>query len=160
MRCKLTVRNRQRTRRINSRELRDTISELLGCLAIHDGELSVVLVNQKEITRLNQTFLRHKGPTDVITFNYLESPSRTAVFGDVVVCVDEAVGQARRFRSTWQYEVVRYIAHGVLHLLGYDDQRKTARRKMQTAEEDLIRYLASHGRLSPIGHDSTLPGSR
>lgn len=122
--------------------------ELLDRLGIQQCELSVLLLNEKEIAQINETFLRHKGSTDVITFNYLDSPARTTVAGDVLVCVDEAIGQARRFRTTWQSELVRYIVHGVLHLLGYDDRRKTSRQKMRRAENALMRQLSARERLS------------
>jgi probable rRNA maturation factor len=56
--------------------------------------------------------------------------------------VDEAILQARRFRTTWQAEVMRYIIHGTLHLLGYDDLRMPARRMMKRQENRLLRRLA------------------
>jgi probable rRNA maturation factor len=52
------------------------------------------------------------------------------------------VQQARRFRTTWQSELVRYVVHGVLHLLGYDDRDSRARRRMKAAEDALVRRLA------------------
>ena len=63
--------------------------------------------------------------------------------GEIFVCVDEAVSQARRFRTTWQRELVRYVVHGVLHLLGYEDLHSRTRRKMKVAEDTLVRQLSS-----------------
>ena len=62
--------------------------------------------------------------------------------GEIFVCLDEAMSQARRFRTTWQRELVRYVVHGVLHLLGYDDLNNRARRRMKAAEDTLVRQLA------------------
>jgi rRNA maturation RNase YbeY len=62
--------------------------------------------------------------------------------GEIFVCLDEAVSQARQFHTTWQSEVVRYVVHGVLHLLGYDDLDTRARRKMKKAEDALVGRLA------------------
>ena len=62
--------------------------------------------------------------------------------GEIFVCIDEAESQARRFGTTWQSELVRYIVHGVLHLLGHDDQDSRARRRMKKAEGTLLRSLA------------------
>ena len=53
-----------------------------------------------------------------------ETPVLLCCTGKSFVCLDEAVRQARRFHTTWQSELVRYVVHGVLHLLGYDDQRR------------------------------------
>jgi rRNA maturation RNase YbeY len=63
--------------------------------------------------------------------------------GEIFVCLDEAVSQARRFHTTWQSELVRYVVHGVLHLLGYDDAASRARRRMKEAEDNLVGQLAS-----------------
>ena len=114
--------------------------------------------------RLNESFLHHRGSTDVITFDYTEAvrgrtrwhlavaekklhakqqDDRPALLhGEIFLCANEAVVQARRFRATWQSELVRYVVHGVLHLLGYDDRNRGARRKMKAAEERLVRQLA------------------
>jgi probable rRNA maturation factor len=105
-------------------------------------DLGVYLVAAPEMTRLNETFLRHQGSTDVITFNYAELPESESLHGEIFVCLDEAECQARRFRTTWQSELVRYVVHGVLHLLGYDDQQSRARLRMRAAENDLVRRLA------------------
>ena len=56
--------------------------------------------------------------------------------------MDEAIAQARRFRSTWQSELVRYLIHGILHLRGFDDLRHSDRRKMKREESRLLRLLA------------------
>ena len=62
--------------------------------------------------------------------------------GESFVCLDEAVSQARRFHTTWQTELVRYVVHGVLHLLGYDDAASRARHKLKEAEDTLVGRLA------------------
>jgi probable rRNA maturation factor len=63
--------------------------------------------------------------------------------GELFICVDEAIRQAKRFRTTWQSELMRYIVHGVLHLLGHDDHRAADRLKMKREENRLVRKLAS-----------------
>ena len=127
-------------------------------------DLAFNLVSKSEITRLNEAFLHHKGSTDVITFDYSERagmPRRQSsrdkrlghnrgrqdtspgmLHGEIFVCVEEAVSQSRRFHVAWQTELVRYAVHGVLHLLGYDDQDAGDRRKMSQAEDNLVRELA------------------
>ena len=55
--------------------------------------------------------------------------------------MDDAVAQATEFKTTWQSEVVRYVVHGVLHLLGHDDLQPDLRRKMKREENRLVRRL-------------------
>ena len=70
-----------------------------------------------------------------------EVPGR--VFGDIYVCVDEAVAQSKRFRASWQEEIVRYVVHGILHLLGHDDRKARSRKTMKRLENELVAELAA-----------------
>ena len=156
----VTIQNRQRTRAIDSRQLRQITAGLLNdLLGVKRAELGVTLVASAEMTHLNESFLRHRGSTDVITFDYREPGTGevgTAIHGEIFVCVDEAIIQARRFRATWQSEVMRYVAHGILHLLGYDDHRAADRRRMKREETRLIRLLATRFPLSRLARKTKL----
>ncbi len=147
----LALHDRQITRPVNRPLLRRLakflVQELLG---IQDYDLGVYLVGTQEIMRLNEDFLRHRGATDVITFDYGEPsrPERRA--GEIFICLDEAIVQARRFRATWQEEMVRYLVHGLLHLSGFDDQQTPARRRMKREEDRLAKELGRRFRLSSL----------
>jgi rRNA maturation RNase YbeY len=68
--------------------------------------------------------------------------TRPTLHGELFICVDEAVLQAKNFKTSWQSEIVRYVVHGVLHLLGHDDLKPGLRRKMKREENRLVRLLA------------------
>lgn len=145
----LVIANRQRTKRIDSRWLKQIVLVLLGELNITDAELGIHLVGADEMARVNWQFLQHKGSTDVITFDHQEpAPKSTApdpqlrIHGELFICVDDAISQARKFKTIWQSETVRYVIHGLLHLLGHDDLRPDLRRKMKREENRLLRGLA------------------
>ena len=76
--------------------------------------------------------------------------SRPTLHGEIFICVDEAVSQARKFGVSWQSEVARYVIHGVLHLLGHDDLRAGARCKMKREENRLLRELSRRFALSKL----------
>jgi len=159
----LTISNRQRTKPINVRQLRQIIRVLLeDLLQLDQVELGISFVGAAEMTRVNETFLQHAGSTDVITFDYLDArPASTnlkpaPVHGELFICVDEAVTQARRFRTTWQSELIRYIIHGLLHLLGHDDHGVVARRQMKRAEGRLLQQLGARFPLSRLGRKPRL----
>ena len=148
----LLVRNHQRTCCVNVSLLRQISRNLLrDVFAQREVELAVHLVGRKEITRLNETFLRHKGGTDVIAFDYRDEPESETLCGEIVICVEEALVQARRFRTCWQNEVIRYLVHGLLHLAGYDDRHPRARQKMKRVEDRLLKEVAGRFTLSQIG---------
>ena len=161
----LSLHNRQRLRRLDLPLLR-RIAQALVRETWPDGslELAIHVVAAPEMTRLNETFLRHQGSTDVITFDYSEKAGRASrrplpaqvaaertdrpntcpalLHGEIFICADEAVAQARRYGTSWQSELVRYIVHGLLHLLGYDDRQRRARARMKRAEGAHLRSLA------------------
>lgn len=130
----LVLRNRQKTRLINLRLLRSLILFILRQLAQREQfELGVHLVTAREMAKINESFLQHEGSTDVITFDYREE-NESGLHGEIFICIDDAVTQAREFHTTWQTELARYVAHGILHLEGYDDLRASTRKKMKRME--------------------------
>lgn len=138
----LTVSNRQRVRKINPRSVKETAAATLADLKIQEVELGIVLVSAKEMASLNESFLGHEGPTDVITFDYSESKTPAGIQGEISICVPEAERQAKLFGTDWKSEVARYVIHGILHLAGYDDLEPVARKKMKREEDRLVRKLA------------------
>src|SRR5439155_4782764 len=62
--------------------------------------------------------------------------------GEIFICIDDAVKQARQFRTTWQSELVRYLTHGVLHAVGYDDLTPADRCVMKREENRLLGMLS------------------
>src|SRR5205807_7637515 len=108
-----------------------------------------------EIQQLNETWLRHRGTTDVITFDYNDPALPRLLAGEIFVCVPQAVAQARQFNTTWQSEVVRYIVHGILHLCGLDDRTATKGRAMKKVENQWMKVLASEFKFRRIGPGST-----
>src|SRR5665213_908583 len=164
----LVIVNRQRTKVINANLLKQIVGALLVELEISEAELGISLVGAKEMARVNRQFLQHEVSTDVITFDHDDvgqasrlSHSKSSTNGDrrdacptlhgeLFICVDDALAQAKKFKTIWQAEVVRYIVHGVLHLLGHDDLKPDLRRKMKREENRLVRRLAKRFSLAQL----------
>lgn len=148
----IVVRNRQQAQRLNTRLLREIVHALIVSeLFRQQFEIGITIVGELAMTRINETYLRHKGSTDVITFDYSDANCPECLAGELFVCLDEALVQAPRFRGSWQNELVRYIVHGILHLAGYDDKVTLARRKMKRKEDHVMRHLAIRFKLARIG---------
>jgi probable rRNA maturation factor len=145
----LYVRNRQRTRPINLKLLQSIAATLIDKTCPSDFRVGILLVGGPEMARLNEAFLNHAGPTDVLAFGYTADHCRS-LHGEVFICVDEALRQARRFRTSWQKEIVRYLAHGLLHFQGHDDSTAPARQRMKTVENTLVREAARRFCLSQL----------
>ena len=144
--CDLTLVNRQRDKRLNVRLLREVTEAALCELPDVTGwTLCIHFIGAKRMARINESHLNHEGATDVITFDYNEPATRSkqrVLNGEIFICVEVAVKQAREFKVTWQSEVVRYIVHGLLHLCGYDDLNASDRREMKRHENGLLKKLA------------------
>lgn len=147
----LEFRNRQRVRSLNLRLLKRITLDLLRNLPRRPlYDLVFYFVDALEMTRINETHLRHAGSTDVITFDYNDESEPGWLRGEIFICVDECIAHAARFRSTWQSELVRYVIHGVLHLSGYDDLKTADRVKMKHMENAVLRRLADRFALSQV----------
>jgi len=164
----LVIRNRQRARRVNVTLLRKmtkaTLDDLVG---LQEYELGIHLIAAPEMTLLNETFLQHKGSTDVITFDNSEPVPRhqtpdpkLQLQGEIFISINDAIKQARQFRTTWQSELTRYVIHGILHLLGHDDLNSTARRKMKREENRLLLEISLNFPIADLAKPSMRLGNR
>ena len=105
-----------------------------------DAELSLVLVNDEEIARLNWDYLGHEGPTNVISFPMLEGEFaglNPNVLGDIVISMETTLAHAEDGGYTPEEMMDFYLVHGLLHLLGYDhidDPEKAAVMEAKTEE--------------------------
>lgn len=91
-------------------------------------EIVIVLISDERMAKLHRQFLNQPGPTDVITFQH----------GEIFISVSTAKRQARQFGTPTQREIELYIAHGLLHLHGFDDRTPGQRRKMRAAEAAVL----------------------
>ena len=121
--------------------MKEIAAATIADLKIPRAELGIVLVGAEEMATINESFLGHEGPTDVITFDYSEPGVPAGIQGEIFICVPEAERQAKLFGTDWQSEIVRYVIHGILHLAGHDDLEPMARKKMKREEERLVRKL-------------------
>jgi len=144
--------NRQKTRKLRLPLLRRAARLLLEeLLARRDYELGVHFIDATEMARLNETFLGHPGSTDVLTFNHQENPAGQSLYGEIFICVDDALIHAHRFRVRWPWELTRYLVHGVLHLEGFDDTSPASRRAMKRRENSLLKALSVRFNLGKLG---------
>lgn len=111
---------------------------------VDEAEVSVALLDDAGIAALNEEYLDHPGPTDVISFALHEEGE--APLGDVYIGVEQAVRQAGEFGATPAEELLRLAVHGTLHVLGWDHPKDAARAgsEMFERQEALLKsFLAS-----------------
>jgi probable rRNA maturation factor len=121
---------------------------LLDALRLPEAELSLLLVSDAVMRRLNRAWRGRDRATDVLSFAQAEGPGGAppGLLGDVVISLDTARRQAAERAASLGSELDRLLVHGVLHLLGYDHERSPAEaRRMRRRERALARRLAERG---------------
>lgn len=138
---------------------------MLAALRLRKAELSVMLCDDSTIRALNRTHRKKNKPTDVLAFALAEGeqlPGAEGVLGDVVISLDTARRQAEeRGHGLWD-EVTLLLAHGLLHLIGYDHRDDEEERTMNARADMLIAAARSRpqGPRQPVDKDGKTPRGR
>ncbi|MFT7618545.1 MAG: putative rRNA maturation factor [Planctomycetota bacterium] len=109
-------------------------------------DMSIVLMDDEAIHRLNREFLDHDYATDVITFDLRDDGPGPGADAEIVISVDTAKREADLRNVSFKSEVLLYCIHGTLHLLGYDDHDPEDRRRMHARQTEI---------LAKIGYETT-----
>jgi probable rRNA maturation factor len=111
-------------------------------LADHDVRafaLSISFVDNREIATLNRERLGRTGPTDVIAFDLSEPGLPLEKVGDIYISKDAALENSARFGVRTEEEMLRLVVHGVLHVVGYRDQKPGEALKMKRVQERVVK---------------------
>ena len=134
------VARRGAARKAPVRRLKAKARRILRLLELTDCELSVALVGDEEIRRLNGRYRSLDEPTDVLSFPVDEPlPSGRRLIGDVIISVEKAARQARQRRRSLDDELEVLLIHGILHNLGYDHERSPEDERAMRAMEQRLR---------------------
>lgn len=121
--------------------LERAVRHLLQESRVLRAEISVAIVDDPTIHQLNRQFLQHDYPTDVLTFP-LESPEENGLLaGEIIVSWDTAQRHAAELGLSAEGELLLYVVHGTLHLLGFDDHEAEEAAAMRNAERDCLKQL-------------------
>jgi len=111
---------------------------------IGQAEISVAIVDDPTIRDLNRQYLEHDYETDVISFVLDWNEDTGALLGQLIVSTDTAATLAEDVGSTMQEELLLYVIHGMLHLVGYDDKQPAAAIEMRAAEKEYLSRSPHH----------------
>lgn len=112
--------------------------------AVGDCQLSVVVTTDDEIQDLNRQYAGEDRPTDVLSFSqeegeaFISAPDEPRHLGDVIISLETAERQAAEAGHDLDAEVAHLLAHGVLHLLGYDHAEAAEEREMRERERAVL----------------------
>ena len=130
-------------KKLSTRKFKKIALTILELAAEKNAELSVALIGNVEMRKLNAKYRKKDYPTDVLSFP-VEGvvPEATRLLGDVIISVDKAIEQAQARGHSSEQELITLLIHGVVHLLGYDHERSAPdARAMGRLEKRIYRQL-------------------
>lgn len=141
---KIFIRNLQRQVKIDRKKISSDSEKLLGLLGICNAELSIILVNDRKIRELNLKYRGKDKTTDVLSFPLHEEPRGLPFLplGDIAINLKAAQRDASEQKISLREHLRWLLAHGILHLLGYDHEKsRHAGKKMRLKEKKLLAGL-------------------
>lgn len=132
----VAIANQQELLALDEAQLRAAVTAVLAAEGPPAASVSVAVVDDPTIHRLNRQYLQHDYPTDVLSFVLDESEG--ALDGEIIVSAETAQAQAAQYGWEASAELLLYVIHGTLHLIGYDDLTPPEAARMRAAE---ARYL-------------------
>ena len=135
----VTVTNAQREEPVDTASLGRLLRRAVRQLDIDTrGTLAVTFIGARRMRTLNKRFLRHGRATDVLSFHYDGEP----VVGEILIAPGEARAYANRHGIAYEFELARYVVHGLLHWIGYEDRTPVEQRNMREMEDRLLGFRA------------------
>ena len=102
------------------------------------GNIDYIFCEDEYLQKMNQKYLNHDTLTDIITFDYSDG---RVISGDIFISTERVKDNADIFNKTFQEELLRVMAHGLLHLLGYNDKTDYEIKVMRKKEEEKIKLF-------------------
>jgi probable rRNA maturation factor len=133
---------KKKVKGVESKLLSKIAHRALEILGLSKVELSIALVSDAQIKRLNKLYRNKDKPTDVLSFPIGEKVEDWLILGDIVISVDTAKRQAQELGHSLEEELKRLLVHGLVHLLGYDHELGgEEEKKFFELEEFVLREL-------------------
>jgi len=111
------------------------ISAIIESENFLEGEINYIFCNDDYLHAINLQYLNHDTLTDIISFDYTEG---TLISGDIFVSIERVLDNAQEFKVSFEDELKRVLAHGVLHYCGYKDKSEEDAFLMRQKEDEKI----------------------
>jgi probable rRNA maturation factor len=124
---------------IDRARLNKAVRHVLSDAGIESAEISIAVVTDQRMQELNRHYLQHDYPTDVLSFVLAHDAKAKSLDGEIIVSSNYAAREAPRYGWTTGDELLLYVIHGALHLVGHDDTTPDGRHAMRQAEAEYLR---------------------
>jgi len=122
------------------KKLIDAVLKKIGFQELENGQINIKYTSEEEIKMLNEKFYKKEGVTNVLAFiNNQETPeNQERLIGEIAVCISQIEKEAKIYKKAVETRLKHMIVHGVLHLFGFDHQKKDEQKEMEQVEDDII----------------------
>lgn len=119
----------------NKLMIRKWVKSIIAAESKLPGDIAYIFCSDDYLASINEQYMHHHTLTDIITFDYSES---IRLSGDIFISIDRVFENAVKFGVSRNQELARVMAHGILHLAGYDDKSRKEKELMRSKEETFI----------------------
>lgn len=137
---RIALNNQQANYRVDVRRLKQGVRTVLESAGVASAVISLAVVDDATMHALNRQYLQHDYPTDVLSFVLEDDDDHLE--GEIIISADYAAREAEQFGWRAQDEMLLYVIHGTLHLVGYDDLEPGLQAEMRAKERE---HLAAFG---------------
>lgn len=140
----IQIEDRSASKAIDVELLKKKVKSILAAMKWEKAAVSILLVTDAEIRKINKKHLNHDWATDVISFSHLDHEGVQPLvggrpfLGDIVISVATARRNAKEYGNSLLYEICFYVCHGILHIAGFDDSTKKDRQRMLAIQAALL----------------------
>lgn len=121
--------------RINKKKLLSIVKILLKNLNKKFESVEISFLKDEDVFKMNKNFLNHDVLTDILTFPYSEKEPYST---EIIISFERAKENAKKYKVKYEEEILRLIAHGLLHTIGFNDFTKSEKLKMRREEKKLL----------------------
>jgi probable rRNA maturation factor len=138
--CNVTVRIFHPHKNLDEKRIASRINKIMRLADIRADELSVIFVDDSQMTEYNKSYLSREGTTDVLAFPYNETNEEGKFnLGDIIISAETAERQAKELGHDFSYETDVLMTHALLHLAGFDHTRDKG--QMIREQERIVQFL-------------------
>lgn len=140
--------NEQSFRPLDCGKIQDRVQVFLEKLDLGEWQVAIVFVGIEQSAQFNEEYRGKQGPTDVLSFPFYpeleagQKPSpengETKDLGDIIVCPERITSDAEKLEMEFWDRLEEILAHGLVHLLGYDHEEDDDYKAMKAVEQDLL----------------------
>jgi probable rRNA maturation factor len=122
-------------------KLKKLVKVICNRFKLSKATISIAIVDNAKIRKVNKEFLHKDRPTDCLSFNLSDKKTSSVKSFELVVNAEMAVRQAKLRGHSGEAELALYITHGLLHNLGFDDSTQKQAEKMHNIEDEILQQL-------------------